>query len=93
MTDDQRDMIFDTSVSDAALVRAFKGVKVTAWDVIGSERLVKIKGGRSVYENAYYSDERGADNVRLDRIKVEPQGLRVINRYVDPDTEIIFVKP
>lgn len=93
LTMEQRNMIFDTSVSDAALIKALKGVKVVAWDVIGSERVFKVKGGRSIYENAVFNDNRPGERVRFDRIVSQRGGLRVINRYVDQDTEIEFVDP
>jgi hypothetical protein len=35
---------------------------MTAWDVIGSDRLVRLVGGRSVYRDAYYIGERDDEN-------------------------------
>lgn len=67
----------------------------TAWDLIGfdgSEGLVRIKGGRTLYEAVDYNDARGGQTVKLARLVTvihngQPR-LRQINRYVDPDTEL-----
>jgi hypothetical protein len=47
---------------------------------------VRIRGGRALYE-AVGND--GGELVRLTRLAIGgPEGLRVVVRYVDPDTEL-----
>lgn len=52
---------------------------------------VRIKGGRTLYESVVFNDDTRGDRVRLDRLVAEQDGLRVVNRYVDPDTELEVV--
>lgn len=58
-----------------------------AWDLIGQEGAFRIRGGRSVYEAAFYAPRDG-NRVRLARLVATERGIRQINRWVDPDTEI-----
>lgn len=59
----------------------------TAWDLIGWDNgLLRIRGGRAVYEAVTYIDGRRL--VRLERIAPTDGKLRVVTRYVDPDTEL-----
>lgn len=64
----------------------------TAWDSIGwDDGLFRIKGGRTTYEAVAYDCERNAENVRLERIEVmENMKLRIVRRYVRPDTVLEF---
>lgn len=64
---------------------------MTAWEAIGTPHLVKVYGGRTVYENVHYDDSRGGRTVRLDRIEPAGDRLRVVNRYVHPDTVLEVV--
>jgi len=57
----------------------------TAWELIGWDNgRVRIVGGRATYEAVMIRD--GGDAVRLARLEVGPEGLRQLNRYVNPDT-------
>jgi ribosomal protein S28E/S33 len=62
----------------------------TAWDLIGTPNLVRIKGGRTTYESVSFEDTGRATKVRLSRLDAK-DGLRQINRYVDPDTVMEIV--
>ena len=73
---------------------------ITAWEAAGDWELwdgkcLRIKGGRSVYgsASAVFSDRR--DSVRLERFVAEQDDigpyLRVIRRYVKPDTSLEIV--
>jgi hypothetical protein len=65
---------------------------MTAWDVIGSDRLVRLVGGRSVYRDAYYIGERDDENtVQLARFIPDDVGLPPIIRRVHPDTPVEYV--
>jgi hypothetical protein len=76
--------------------------KFTAWDLIGTDRLVKIVGGRTVYEQVAFEDSGRATKVRLSRLVQENpcdysgctygSYLRQINRYVDADTPMEIVE-
>ena len=65
----------------------------TAWDSIGwDDGLFRIKGGRTTYEAVVYDCERNAENVRLERIEVlGNMKLRIVRRYVRPETLLEFV--
>lgn len=74
--------------------------RATAWDLIGwDDGLLRIAGGRAVYEAVSYHDSGRTDRVRLSRIAMVPAaemadglpGLRQVNRYVDADTELVPV--
>lgn len=66
------------------------GTVSTAWDLIGFDgsdgKSVRVVGGRTLYEAVVYNDLTPGYNVRLDRLKLGRRGMRVVNRYVDPDT-------
>lgn len=61
----------------------------TAWNLIGwDDGLLRIKGGRAVYEAViFYEDTRG-DCVKLARLEATSDGIRQVSRYIDPDTEL-----
>lgn len=65
----------------------------TAWDLIGydGDLWLRIVGGRTLYEAAVFNDTTHGHRVRLDRLDTK-NGLRVVNRYVDPDTPIRLVR-
>lgn len=62
----------------------------TAWELIGFDgadgESVRVAGGRALYEAVVFNDATPGEMVRLDRLEVSAGGLRVVNRYVDPDT-------
>jgi hypothetical protein len=61
---------------------------VKAWDLIGDEGSFRIKGGRTVYEAVMYNEATArGDKVRLARVET-CDGIRQVNRWVDPDTLI-----
>ncbi len=65
--------------------------EATAWDSIGwDDGFFRIKGGRTLYEGVFYEGQHKL--VRLDRLNMDsPDGkLRVVHRYVDPDTILEF---
>jgi hypothetical protein len=65
-------------------------MKATAWDLIGWDHgRLRIEGGRATYEAVGYDDSRGGRLVRLQRLAAEVGGLRVVTRYVDPDTVLV----
>lgn len=59
-----------------------------AWDLIGHEGSFRLVGGRTVYEAVLFIDNGRSAKVRLARLVSEPDGLRQINRYVDPETPV-----
>lgn len=66
----------------------------TAWDLIGfdgTSGMVRVVGGRALYEAVDYQDSRGGKLVRLSRLDVTAGGLRQVDRYVDPDTPLEVV--
>lgn len=69
-------------------------MSLTAWDVIGYDgpAHIRIAGGRTLYETAFFYDNGRTHNVRLARLDTK-DGLRQVNRYVDPDTEVELVQP
>lgn len=65
-----------------------------AWDLIGfdgTDGMVRIVGGRALYEAVDYDDSKGGKLVRLGRVDVTERGLKQVVRYVDPDTELEVV--
>jgi hypothetical protein len=64
----------------------------TAWDLIGYDGplWLQIVGGRTLYDQAVFNDNTSGHRVRLDRLDTA-DGLRVVNRYVDPDTPMRLV--
>jgi hypothetical protein len=56
--------------------------------ITDSPYLVRVKGGRTLYESV---DNNGGEKVRLSRLDTT-DGLRAIVRYVDPDTEMEVVR-
>lgn len=65
----------------------------SAWDLIGYEGPygVRVVGGRTIYDGVFYNDETArSDKVWLKRLTTD-SGLGVIERKVDPDTEIEIV--
>lgn len=70
----------------------------TAWELVGFPRdaeedraLVRIVGGRTLYESVEFRDDGRSRRVRLARLDVTAAGLRQVNRYVDPDTRLEVV--
>ena len=69
-------------------------IKCTAWDCIGkyselidTSHLIKLK--RSLYASANY---RGGNTIRLDHIAWDKDDkLKIIKRYVHPDTPVLLV--
>lgn len=57
-----------------------------------TEALLRIKGGRTLYEDAHFSDDGRARKVRLSYIDTA-NGLRGVHRYVDGDTVLEVVVP
>jgi hypothetical protein len=62
--------------------------EATAWDLIGFQGVVRVKGGRAVYEEVIFIDGTRQEKVRLARLDVDELGLKQVNRYVDPDTTL-----
>jgi hypothetical protein len=69
---------------------------VPAWDLIGfggtaggRTASVVTVGGRGVRYEAVDGGE--AANVRLARLEVTPDGIRQVNRWVDPDALVMVV--
>lgn len=58
----------------------------TAWNLIDHYGAVRIVGGRAIYESVVYCDHTHGEHVKLSRIDRGDGDLRVISRYVDPDT-------
>lgn len=65
----------------------------TAWNLIGFDSEwngqtaeIRVKGGRTLYEAVLFIDNGRSERPRLARLEVSREGLRQINRYVDPDT-------
>lgn len=50
---------------------------------------VRIVGGRTLYEAVVFNDGTHGHRVRLDRLTND---LRVVNRYVDPDTPMEVIE-
>lgn len=67
---------------------------LTAWEAIGfdGDGLLRIKGGRALYEAAIFYDGTRQRCVKLARLEPGDGGLRQVNRYVDPDTELEVVE-
>jgi hypothetical protein len=64
----------------------FRWKTASAWDLIGAVGEFRIQGGRAIYTDVLWSDERSkADRVLLARLEAD---LRQVNRRVDPDTQI-----
>jgi hypothetical protein len=70
-----------------------EGATMPAWDLIGYEGplWLQVAGGRTLYDQAVFNDNTPGTRVRLDRLVAGPDGLRVVNRYVDADTRITLV--
>lgn len=76
-----------------------------AWDLIGfdgampyepersemGEGLVRVKGGRALYEGVSFNDDTRGEQVKLWRLESGGRGLHVVARWVDADTEMEFV--
>ena len=62
----------------------------TAWDLIGwDDGKLRIPAGRLTYDAVVFNDTTHGHRVRLDRLDVGANGIRVVNRYVDPDTLLV----
>ncbi len=62
----------------------------SAWNLIGwDDGRLRIAGGRAAYDAVSYDDSRGGKLVRLQRLDATNFGLRVVTRYVDPDTILV----
>lgn len=70
------------SVSDEALRRLI-GPNLTC---------VRISGGRALYEQVDFADDRPGTRVRLGRVDVGEHGLRGVTRWVEPETELEIVE-
>lgn len=67
-----------------------------AWDLIGwhsdklnTTHLVRLKGGRTLYEAAY---QTRTQNIRLARLVVDGSALYQVNRYVPHDAVVELVE-
>ena len=66
---------------------------MTAFDVVGSGRRFRVVGERAVYDDAYYTDERGGESVRCTRhVVIKGRNVNLIKRYLDPDTKVEYAK-
>jgi len=65
---------------------------MTVWARIGVDEPFKVKGGRVWWDYAHYDAGRNGRMVRLDRIVTTGRGLRILHRYVSPDTEVSEVQ-
>lgn len=66
-------------------------IERTAWLWVGFDGtggMLRVKGGRTLYESA---ENNGGEQVRLARLDITDGGLRQVNRYVDADTVLEFV--
>lgn len=70
---------------------------LTARDLVGTDRPVRIKGGRTVYESVEFNEDNPhRRKVRLSRparVKGEYDGVwreHWISRYINPDTEMEY---
>ena len=65
-----------------------------AWDFIGYDGpdAVRILGGRALYDAVIFYDDTPGDRVKLARLDAGADGIRQVNRYVDPDTIIQIVR-
>lgn len=66
-----------------------------AWDLIGFDggtadkpAHVRIRGGRALYEAVIFYDGTRQEKVKLSRLEATPDGIRQVDRRVDPDTEM-----
>ena len=68
---------------------------ITAFDLIGydGDQYIRIVGGRALYETVAVRDGYQDGPVILQRLDVRPvpNGLRVVNRWVDPLTHVELV--
>jgi hypothetical protein len=66
---------------------------LTAFDLIGydGDQYIRIAGGRALYETVAVRDGYQDGPVMLQRLDVQPDGLRVVNRWVDPLTRVELV--
>lgn len=75
----------------APLLRAAKPgqwVEATAWAVAGGDPdgvVIRLVGGRALYEAAWVVFGRRTDRVRLSRVDVGPHEVA---RFVDPDARV-----
>ena len=64
------------------------GQTLTAWECIGFDQpglYLRVAGGRALYEAAIYYDDTPGEHVKLVRLDTQ-DGVRQVQRYVDPDT-------
>lgn len=66
----------------------------TAWQVIGYDGpdSLRVVGGRALYDAAIYYDDTRGTQVKLARLDATAGGLRQVNRYVSPDTQVEIVR-
>ncbi len=65
---------------------------MTAWELIGFDGLVRIKGGRAVYDAVTYYDDTPGEMVKLSRLETsDEKGIYQVNRWVRPETELEIV--
>jgi hypothetical protein len=67
--------------------------QLIAFDLIGYEgdQWIRVIGGRTLYESVLVRDGYTDGSVRLTRIVVDQDGIRQLNRYVDPETAVELV--
>lgn len=83
-----RDLATEVFVVDGRVLHT-----TDAWDLIGFDgnwegetASVRVKGGRTLYEAVMFIDGGRATKPRLARLEATADGIRQVNRYVDPDT-------
>jgi hypothetical protein len=64
------------------------------WSMGGrTDALVRVKGGRTLYENVDYNDSTPGDKVRLAYLRSGHDGLHLFTRWVDGDTILEVLAP
>lgn len=58
------------------------------YDLIGTSHLIRIKGGRTLYEHAALTK---SENVRLARLSLSGSWVRQINRYISYDEQVELI--
>lgn len=75
--------------------------EIAAWDAIGFDGTLRIKGGRAIYEAVMYNcaarSSANSDTVTLARLGeyqgTRHHGLHQTNRRVGPDTVLEILRP
>ena len=66
---------------------------VPAYELVGSEGIFRLPGGRTTYEAVMYNDAtQRSDRIRLVKLEARQSGLHQIERYVDWEQDIEVVR-